>query len=91
MSIKTSSQTIMKFGIGDIGVSVSYEDKELTSEPFIMFHDIEPGIIGDRPEQVGKEILNWTLVMYFDKPESVDSVIDVLKKFKEARFSDQKN
>lgn len=86
MSISSESKMVMNFGKGDIIISTAYDNKKMDGIPFVMFSNGAEGHIGDRPEFEGTVIEDWSLKMFFDKVESVDSVIATLNDYKKKRF-----
>ena len=79
---------VMVFGKGDIIVSDAYHDKEMKTEPYMMFFKADAGKVGSRPEFKGR-CVDGDLKMFFDKVESIDAVIDSFLGFKK-RWVDSK-
>lgn len=74
------------FGTGDIliasGKDVGTEELQITLSQCDSCSPIDVKF----PEMAGTVIENWSVKLYFDKPESVDSFIHVLQDFKKERF-----
>jgi hypothetical protein len=89
-NLQKENKVVLRFGEGRLLISQCSDDAESVKGEYIAIGDM-----GDNkayPINVpmvtnkGDRLKNWYLKMYFDKPESIDSLMHVLIEFQESKF-----
>lgn len=95
MITQENNMVILEFGIGDIGVANFHEGDNTPLENRVFFWQGKPGKIGrwccHEVADKAVEEMNAKVMMIFNKPESVQIVIDSLEYCKKCLMREEEN